>query len=46
VGDGCFPRNGIEAATAVNYNAAVVWIVLGEAKLGLVHQPQAKLDYL
>jgi acetolactate synthase-1/2/3 large subunit len=46
VGDGCFLTNGIEAATAVNYNAPVVWIVLSEAKLGLVHQLQARLDYL
>ncbi len=40
VGDGCFLMNGMEVATAVNCNAPVVWIVLNNAKLGLVHELQ------
>lgn len=40
VGDGCFLMNGMEVATAVNYNVPLVWIVLNNAKLGLVHELQ------
>jgi acetolactate synthase-1/2/3 large subunit len=40
VGDGCFLMNGMEVATAVNYNVPVVWIVLNNARLGLVHELQ------
>ncbi|HEX3014310.1 MAG TPA: thiamine pyrophosphate-dependent enzyme, partial [Methanobacterium sp.] len=40
VGDGCFQMNGMEIATAVNYNIPVVWIVQNNAKLGLVHELQ------
>jgi acetolactate synthase-1/2/3 large subunit len=40
VGDGCFQMNGMEVATAVNYNIPVVWIVQNNAKLGLMHELQ------
>ena len=40
VGDGCFQMNGMEIATAVNYDIPVVWIVHNNAKLGLVHELQ------
>jgi acetolactate synthase-1/2/3 large subunit len=36
VGDGCFQMNGMEVATAVNYNIPVVWIIQNNAKLALV----------
>ncbi|MBN1191789.1 MAG: thiamine pyrophosphate-binding protein [Dehalococcoidales bacterium] len=39
-GDGCFLMNGMEIATAVNYNIPVVWIIENNAKLGLVHELQ------
>ena len=37
VGDGAFMMNGFEVATAVNYDAPVVWIVQNNCKLGMVH---------
>jgi acetolactate synthase-1/2/3 large subunit len=40
VGDGCFLMNGMEIATAVNYDIPVVWIVQNNSKLGLVHEFQ------
>nr|QNO55612.1 3D-(3,5/4)-trihydroxycyclohexane-1,2-dione hydrolase [Methanosarcinales archaeon ANME-1 ERB7] len=40
VGDGCFLMNGMEIATAVNYDIPVVWIVQNNSKLGLVHDLQ------
>ncbi len=40
VGDGCFQMNGMEIATAVNYDIPVVWIVQNNARLGLVHELQ------
>ena len=40
VGDGCFQMNGMEVATAVNYDVPVIWIVYNDAKLGLVHELQ------
>ncbi len=40
VGDGCFQMNGMEVATAVNYDIPVVWIVQNNAKLGMVHELQ------
>ncbi len=40
IGDGCFAMNGMEVATAVNYDIPVVWIVQNNAKLGLVHEMQ------
>ena len=40
VGDGCFLMNGMEVATAVSHDIPVVWIVLNNAKLGLVHELQ------
>ncbi len=40
-GDGCFMMNGMEVATAVNYDIPVIWIVHNNAKLGLVHDLQS-----
>ncbi|NYB51368.1 MAG: thiamine pyrophosphate-binding protein [Methanobacteriaceae archaeon] len=40
VGDGCFQMNGMEIATAVNYDIPVVWIVQNNSLLGLVHELQ------
>jgi len=40
LGDGCFMMNGMEIATAVNYDVPVVWIVANNSKLGLVHDLQ------
>lgn len=40
VGDGCFQMNGMEVATAVNYDIPVIWIVENNALLGLVHELQ------
>lgn len=39
-GDGCFLMNGMEIATAVNYDIPVIWIVQNNSKLGLVHDLQ------
>jgi acetolactate synthase-1/2/3 large subunit len=39
-GDGCFQMNGMEVATAVNYDVPVVWIVENNSLLGLVHELQ------
>jgi len=39
-GDGCFQMNGMEVATAVNYDIGVVWIVENNSLLGLVHELQ------
>jgi acetolactate synthase-1/2/3 large subunit len=41
VGDGCFFMNGMEVATAVNYNVPVIWIVHNNAQLGLIHTFQS-----
>jgi len=40
VGDGCFQMNGMEIATAVNYDIPLVWIVQNNSKLELVHDLQ------
>lgn len=40
VGDGCFMMNGMEVATAVNYNIPVVWVVFNDARLGMVYHGQ------
>ena len=37
VGDGAFLMNGFEVATAVNYNIPVIWVILNNAMLGMVH---------
>ena len=36
VGDGGFLMNGIEVATAVNYNKQVIWVVENNCELGMV----------
>lgn len=41
VGDGCFCMNGMEIATAVNYNVPVVWVVMNNGLLGLIHTMQS-----
>lgn len=40
VGDGCFQMNGMEIATAVNYDIPVIWIVQNNSRLGMVHELQ------
>lgn len=40
IGDGDFLMNGMEIAAAANHNIPVVWIVMNNAKLGLVHELQ------
>ncbi|MBI5211930.1 MAG: thiamine pyrophosphate-binding protein, partial [Nitrospirae bacterium] len=37
VGDGGFLMNGMEVATAVNYNIPVIWVILNNSMLGLVY---------
>ncbi|MFP5502847.1 MAG: thiamine pyrophosphate-binding protein, partial [Candidatus Sericytochromatia bacterium] len=38
VGDGCFQMAGMEVATAVHEQVPVVWVVLNDARLNMVHQ--------
>ncbi len=38
VGDGCFQMAGMEVATAVQHGLPVVWVVLNDARLNMVHQ--------
>ncbi|MDD5258898.1 MAG: thiamine pyrophosphate-binding protein [bacterium] len=40
IGDGCFAMNGMEVATAVNYNIPVIWVVFNDARLGMVYHGQ------
>ncbi len=40
VGDGGFLMSGMELTTAVNYNIAVIWIVLNDSGLGMVRHGQ------
>jgi len=40
VGDGGFLMNGMEVATAVNYNMPVIWVILNDAQLGMVYHGQ------
>ncbi len=40
VGDGAFLMNGMELATAVNYDLPVVWVILNDARLGMVYHGQ------
>lgn len=37
VGDGSFLMNGMEVATAVNYCIPVIWVVMNNARLGMVY---------
>ncbi len=39
-GDGCFLMNGTEIAAAVNLDLPIVYVILNNAKLGLVHDLQ------
>lgn len=43
VGDGCFLMHGMEITTAVNLELPVVWIVMNNGELGMVHQGQTAL---
>lgn len=36
VGDGGFLMNGIELATAVNYNIPVIWVILNDSGFGMI----------
>jgi len=40
VGDGAFLMNGMELATAVNYEMPVIWVILNDAQLGMVYHGQ------
>lgn len=44
VGDGGFLMNGMELTTAVNYNIAVIWIILNDSGLGMVRHGQRMSD--
>ncbi len=44
VGDESFGMNGMEIATAVNYNIPVIWLVLNNSRLGTVYSMQ-KFQY-
>lgn len=37
VGDGGFLMNGVEIATAVNYNKQVIWIILNDSGFGMIY---------
>jgi len=37
VGDGSFLMNGMEVATAVNYNIPVIWVIMNNSMLGMVY---------
>ena len=37
VGDGSFLMNGVEVATAVNYNIPVIWVVMNNSMFGMVY---------
>jgi acetolactate synthase-1/2/3 large subunit len=37
VGDGGFLMNGMEVATAVDYNIPVIWVVMNNAMLGMIY---------
>ena len=45
VGDGSFLMNGMEVATAVNYNMPVIWVILNDAQLGMVYHGQKALGH-
>lgn len=40
VGDGCFLMNGMEVATAVQHQLALVWVVNVNQQLGMIHYEQ------
>lgn len=40
VGDGAFLMNGMEVATAVNYNLPVTWVILNDGQFGMVYHGQ------
>lgn len=44
VGDGGFLMNGVEVATAVEYNLPVIWVVFNNAMFGLVYHGRKLFD--
>jgi len=44
VGDGGFLMNGMEVATAVNYNKQVIWVVENNSELGMVSHSRKMMD--
>jgi acetolactate synthase-1/2/3 large subunit len=44
VGDGSFLMNGMEVATAVNYNIPVIWVVMNNSMLGMVYHGRKLAD--
>ncbi len=44
VGDGGFLMNGMEVATAVNYNKPVIWIIENNSELGMVSHARRMLN--
>ena len=42
-GDGAFLMNGMEIATAAQYRAGVVWVILQDRRLGSLHDAQSAL---
>ncbi len=42
-GDGGFLMNGNEIATAVDYNIAVIWIILNDSQHGMIHHGKKML---
>jgi acetolactate synthase I/II/III large subunit len=40
-GDGDFLMTGMEVSTAANYNIPVIWVILKNNRLGLIHDVQA-----
>lgn len=43
VGDGGFLMNGMEIATAVNYNMPVIWIILNDSQYGMIYHGKKML---
>ncbi|MDH3975810.1 MAG: thiamine pyrophosphate-binding protein [Deltaproteobacteria bacterium] len=44
VGDGGFLMNGMEVATAVNYDKAVIWIILNDSQFGMIYHGKKLLS--
>ncbi len=44
VGDGSFLMNGVEVATAVEYNLPVIWIVFNNAMFGMIYHGRRMFD--
>lgn len=44
VGDGSFLMNGMEVATAVEYNIPVIWVIMNNSMLGMVYHGRKLLQ--